>query len=165
MKKAGLLKPTTDPEALAKRAWLDLDGVTDEWVNGLKVEKTAAARPALLSPVGFRRPVRRPQVVLRRLLLHRRMIRGYPDGRASLSLECCREPRPAPRRRPSPSRPVAARPSATAAPRRPAVAAAAAALAALAVHLFLPNGQTPAAAWTDALPAWRHPYPGAARRL
>ena len=35
MKKAGLLKPTTDPKELAAKAWQDLDGVTDEWVNGL----------------------------------------------------------------------------------------------------------------------------------
>ena len=53
MKRAGLLKPTTDPKELAKKAWLDLDGVTDEWVNGLKVEKAAAGRPALLSPADF----------------------------------------------------------------------------------------------------------------
>jgi NitT/TauT family transport system substrate-binding protein len=54
MKKAGLLDPKTDPAALAKRAWLDLDGVTDEWVNGLNVEKVAdGGRPALLDPVAF----------------------------------------------------------------------------------------------------------------
>ncbi len=54
MKKAGLLQPTTDPGVLAKRAWLDLDGVTDEWVQGLKVEKVAnGGRPELLSPAGF----------------------------------------------------------------------------------------------------------------
>ena len=54
MKKAGLLKPTTDPEVLTRRAWLDLDGVTDEWVNGLKVEKVAGGgRPSLLSPARF----------------------------------------------------------------------------------------------------------------
>jgi NitT/TauT family transport system substrate-binding protein len=54
MKKAGLLEPKTDPAALAKRAWLDLDGVTDEWVNGLKVEKVAGGgRPKLLDPVAF----------------------------------------------------------------------------------------------------------------
>ena len=52
MKKAGLLKPTTDPADLAKRAWIDLDGVTDDWLNGLKVE-AAAGRPALLSPAEF----------------------------------------------------------------------------------------------------------------
>ena len=54
MKKAGLLKETTDPAALAKRAWLDLDGVTDEWVANLKVEKVAnGAPPRLLDPVAF----------------------------------------------------------------------------------------------------------------
>jgi NitT/TauT family transport system substrate-binding protein len=54
MKKAGLLKPTTDPAALAKRAWLDLDGVTDEWVRGIRVEKVAGGgRPVLLAPAAF----------------------------------------------------------------------------------------------------------------
>ena len=53
MKKAGLLKPETDPKELAKKAWLDLDGVTDEWVNGLKVEKAAAERPAVSNPAEF----------------------------------------------------------------------------------------------------------------
>jgi NitT/TauT family transport system substrate-binding protein len=54
MKKAGLLKDETDPEELAKRAWLDLDGVTDEWVNNLKVEKVAGGgRPKLLDPAAF----------------------------------------------------------------------------------------------------------------
>ncbi len=51
MKRAGLLKPTTDPAELAKRAWLDLDGVTDDWINSLKLEATA--RPAVLSPAEF----------------------------------------------------------------------------------------------------------------
>ncbi len=46
MKAAGLLKPGTDPAAMAERAWLDLDGVTDEWVNGLKVETVAGGGPA-----------------------------------------------------------------------------------------------------------------------
>jgi len=41
MKQAGLLNPGTDPAELAKRAWLDLDGVTDEWIEGLTVEKVA----------------------------------------------------------------------------------------------------------------------------
>ena len=37
-----------------KRAWLDLDGVTDEWVEKLKVEKVSdGGRPRLLNPVGF----------------------------------------------------------------------------------------------------------------
>jgi sulfonate transport system substrate-binding protein len=54
MKKAGLLRPSTDPVELAKRAWLDLDGVTDAWVNGLKVEKVAeGGRPRLLDPAAF----------------------------------------------------------------------------------------------------------------
>jgi NitT/TauT family transport system substrate-binding protein len=54
MKLAGLLHPTTDPEALAKRAWLDLDGVTDDWVNGLEVERVqGGGRPRLLDPSAF----------------------------------------------------------------------------------------------------------------
>jgi NitT/TauT family transport system substrate-binding protein len=54
MKQAGLLKPSTDPAALAKRAWIDLDGVTDEWIAHLKVEKVAnGGRKKQLDPVGF----------------------------------------------------------------------------------------------------------------
>lgn len=54
MKQAGLLKPSTDPAALAKRAWLDLDGVTDDWVRGIHVEKVAGGgRPPLLEPAAF----------------------------------------------------------------------------------------------------------------
>jgi NitT/TauT family transport system substrate-binding protein len=54
MKQAGLLKPTTDPATLAKRAWMDLEGVTDEWIEGLKVEKVAdGGRPAILPPDQF----------------------------------------------------------------------------------------------------------------
>jgi NitT/TauT family transport system substrate-binding protein len=54
MRKAGLLKEDTDPAELAKKAWLDLDGVTDDWVKGLKVEKVAdGGRPNLLDPVAF----------------------------------------------------------------------------------------------------------------
>jgi NitT/TauT family transport system substrate-binding protein len=54
MKLAGLLKPTTDPAELARRAWLDLDGVTDEWISSLKVEKVAHGGPArLLDPMAF----------------------------------------------------------------------------------------------------------------
>ena len=33
MKKAGMLSPTTDVEDLAKRAFVHLDGVSDEWLN------------------------------------------------------------------------------------------------------------------------------------
>ena len=54
MKTAGLLDAATDPDKLAQRAWLDLDGVADDWVKGLQVETVAdAGRPALLSPAGF----------------------------------------------------------------------------------------------------------------
>jgi NitT/TauT family transport system substrate-binding protein len=54
MKQAGLLKPSTDPVALAKRAWLDLDGVTDDWVKGITVQKvTGGGRPVLLEPAAF----------------------------------------------------------------------------------------------------------------
>ncbi|MDB5310778.1 MAG: ssuA [Gemmataceae bacterium] len=54
MKKAKLLGGSTDPAALAKRAWLDLDGVTDEWVVALKVETVeGGGRPALLPPGEF----------------------------------------------------------------------------------------------------------------
>jgi NitT/TauT family transport system substrate-binding protein len=54
MQTAGLLKQATDPAALAKRAWLDLDGVTDEWINSIKFERVAeGGRPRLLDPVGF----------------------------------------------------------------------------------------------------------------
>jgi NitT/TauT family transport system substrate-binding protein len=45
MKAAGLLNPSTDPADLARRAWLDLDGVTDDWVGTLKVEKLAGGGP------------------------------------------------------------------------------------------------------------------------
>jgi NitT/TauT family transport system substrate-binding protein len=48
MKKAKLLGASTDPAALAKRAWLDLEGVTDEWIVAEKVERIEGARPLLL---------------------------------------------------------------------------------------------------------------------
>jgi NitT/TauT family transport system substrate-binding protein len=54
MKKAGFLKKDTDPEELAKIAWLDLDGVTDDWIKTLQVEKVAGGgRPPRLSPADF----------------------------------------------------------------------------------------------------------------
>jgi NitT/TauT family transport system substrate-binding protein len=54
MKTAGLLKDSTDPEKLAERAWLDLEGVNDKWVNSLEVEKIAGAGPPRrLTPVEF----------------------------------------------------------------------------------------------------------------
>lgn len=45
MKKIGFLRPGTDPEELAKKAWMDLPGVTDEWIKSLKVEKVAGGGP------------------------------------------------------------------------------------------------------------------------
>jgi NitT/TauT family transport system substrate-binding protein len=51
MKACGLLNPSTDPAELAKRAWIDLDGVSDSWVENLKVEKVAGGgRPPELDP-------------------------------------------------------------------------------------------------------------------
>lgn len=45
MKSAGLLNPSTDPDDLARRAWLDLDGVSDDWIKGLEVERVAGGGP------------------------------------------------------------------------------------------------------------------------
>jgi NitT/TauT family transport system substrate-binding protein len=44
MKKAGMLSPTTDVEALAKRAFAHLDGVSDEWLKSVQVEKVAGGQ-------------------------------------------------------------------------------------------------------------------------
>ena len=41
MKAAGMLVPTTNLVELAKRAFVHLDGVTDEWIAQLEVEKVA----------------------------------------------------------------------------------------------------------------------------
>ena len=41
MKAAGMLAETTDVAELAKRAWLPQEGITDQWVESLKVEKVA----------------------------------------------------------------------------------------------------------------------------
>jgi NitT/TauT family transport system substrate-binding protein len=41
MKVAKMLSPETDTEALAKRAFMHLPGVTDEWIKTLEVEKVA----------------------------------------------------------------------------------------------------------------------------
>jgi NitT/TauT family transport system substrate-binding protein len=53
MKKAKLLSPSTDPAALAKRAWRDLDGVTDEWVVAESVTHIEGARPPRLAAKEF----------------------------------------------------------------------------------------------------------------
>jgi NitT/TauT family transport system substrate-binding protein len=41
MKKAHMLSPSTDVDDLARRAFVHLDGVTDEWLQSLQVEKVA----------------------------------------------------------------------------------------------------------------------------
>lgn len=41
MKKAGMLTPDTDVEELAKKAFVHLDGVSDEWIKNLQVETVA----------------------------------------------------------------------------------------------------------------------------
>ncbi len=45
MKKIGLLDSSTDPAVLARNAWQDLDGVTDEWIKGLEIEQVAGGGP------------------------------------------------------------------------------------------------------------------------
>src|SRR5437773_7826387 len=44
MKTAGMLSPTTDVSDLAKRAFVHLDGVTDDWLQNLQVEKVAGGQ-------------------------------------------------------------------------------------------------------------------------
>jgi NitT/TauT family transport system substrate-binding protein len=44
MKTAGMLSPTTDVESLTKRAFVSLEGVSDEWLNSLTVEKVAGGQ-------------------------------------------------------------------------------------------------------------------------
>src|SRR5205823_7977574 len=39
MREAKMLDPNTDTDALAKRAFQHLPGVTDEWIKSVKVEK------------------------------------------------------------------------------------------------------------------------------
>jgi NitT/TauT family transport system substrate-binding protein len=44
MKIAGMLSPTTDVPDLAKRAFVHLDGVSDQWLQTLEVEKVAGGQ-------------------------------------------------------------------------------------------------------------------------
>lgn len=44
MKVAGMLSPTTDVSDLAKRAFAHLDGVTDDWLQNLQVQKVAGGQ-------------------------------------------------------------------------------------------------------------------------
>jgi len=44
MKRAGMLAPTTDVEGLARRAFVQLEGVSDDWLKSLQVETVANAQ-------------------------------------------------------------------------------------------------------------------------
>jgi NitT/TauT family transport system substrate-binding protein len=44
MKVAGMLSPSTDVAALAERAFIHLDGVSDQWLESVSVEKVADAQ-------------------------------------------------------------------------------------------------------------------------
>src|SRR5438132_9539395 len=44
MKKAGMLAPSTDVTDLANRAFVHLEGVTDQWLESLRVEKVAGGQ-------------------------------------------------------------------------------------------------------------------------
>jgi len=44
MKQDGMLSPSTDVDELAKRAFVHLDGVSDDWINSLQVEKVAGGQ-------------------------------------------------------------------------------------------------------------------------
>src|SRR5438067_1413719 len=44
MKIAGMLAPTTDVAALAEKAFMHLDGVSDQWLDSLQVEKVAGGQ-------------------------------------------------------------------------------------------------------------------------
>jgi NitT/TauT family transport system substrate-binding protein len=54
MQKAGLLKGGVDPNLAAQRAWLDLNGVTDDWLERVAVEHVqGGGRPRPLAPAAF----------------------------------------------------------------------------------------------------------------
>ena len=56
MKKAGLLKAALDPQRTIEHAWLDLDGVTDQWLESLKVASVPdGGRPPPLAAGCLRR--------------------------------------------------------------------------------------------------------------
>ena len=44
MKTAGMLSPSTDVDALARRAFAPLEGVSDEWLDSVQVEKVAGGQ-------------------------------------------------------------------------------------------------------------------------
>jgi NitT/TauT family transport system substrate-binding protein len=45
VKTSGLLNAATDPAELTKKAWLELDGVNDGWIESLNIEKVASGGP------------------------------------------------------------------------------------------------------------------------
>jgi hypothetical protein len=47
VKIAGMLTPTTDASQLSSRAFVRLEGVSDEWLHSLKVEKVAGGQAPL----------------------------------------------------------------------------------------------------------------------
>jgi NitT/TauT family transport system substrate-binding protein len=53
MKKAKLLDSSTDAAALAKQAWADLEGVTDEWIVAESIDRVHGARPPRLAASQF----------------------------------------------------------------------------------------------------------------
>jgi len=54
MKRAKLLGDSTNVAALAKRAWMDLPGVTDEWIVAQNVERVpGGGRPAIVTAERF----------------------------------------------------------------------------------------------------------------
>jgi NitT/TauT family transport system substrate-binding protein len=44
MKNAGMLSPRTDVDELARKSFVHFEGVTDEWLRGLQVERLADGR-------------------------------------------------------------------------------------------------------------------------
>ena len=50
MKNAGVLTSSTDPHVLAERAWQSLEGVTDEWIRNVPVQKVDAGGPVETVP-------------------------------------------------------------------------------------------------------------------
>jgi NitT/TauT family transport system substrate-binding protein len=55
MKRTGMLAPSTDVDDLAKRAFAHLDGVSDEWLKSLQVEKVEGGQVASDQAVRLRK--------------------------------------------------------------------------------------------------------------
>lgn len=75
MKQDGMLSASTDVDDLAKRAFVHLDGVSDDWLNSLQVEKVA----------GGQLPADENQRLLAELATSPANITEYGD-----SMSCCR---------------------------------------------------------------------------